>query len=238
MKLAPGQNLEIGGQPAYRVAEGGWTTPRHDFRRARKLFRNYRHQDRSLVEVDDEECLGVLIRSPVDESEGSATRLRFELDRVLNPSNAPWHPEPLERIEDLSGVVALVLADPRAARLSEAGAAEPARLAAFGSELLTMLEDLERRGLRRGALSPGDFTLSGTGRWVDLGTDLVAESTEPGADLARWAAFVRELVPGLDRPEFAPLDEWAARCLDPDPSRRPSSVAELRRGPRRGWWGR
>lgn len=234
MILTPGQWLGPDGRPAYQVADGGWSTPRSDFHRARKPFENYRHQDRSLLRADEEEWLSVLIRCPAGESAGSADRLRFELDRVLNRSPSLWHPEPLDVLGLPSGGDALVLADPRGARLSEALDVEPGRLAGFGAELLAMIEDLEARGLARGDLQVGDFTLSDSGRWVDLGTDLVAESGGPGADLGRWAAFVVELVPGLDRPEFAPLGEWAARCLDPTPSRRPRSVAELRRG----WLGR
>src|SRR4051794_34271375 len=99
MNLAPGTRLEAGAGSAYVLGEslpGEFLQP---WRHARKIFRNYRHADRSLFEASDEESLAVLIRGPGS----SAKALRFELESIYALAEADWFLEPIDVIDAEGG---------------------------------------------------------------------------------------------------------------------------------------
>ena len=64
MNLTPGRRLTSGERTAYELGETAWTTPRHDWMRARKVFWNFRYPGEGLYEAGSDECLDVLVRVP------------------------------------------------------------------------------------------------------------------------------------------------------------------------------
>lgn len=243
MNLSPGLRLSNGAGADYDIVGAAWSTPRHEYFRARKVLRNFRYPAASLEEASPEEGLDVLIRRTI------GARAERERDLVFALPFGHWFLEPLDDLEmETPGHGSegreslLVLADPHAEVLKPAGSSVAESLSVrtrLVTEILTMLDDLHQAGLVATSLDPTDFLLDPTGRWFYLGTDLIAESApgrSPREDLGQWACLALRLLTESARlDDFAalgPLEpprllDWLRRCLDPDPTRRPSSVAEL-----------
>lgn len=186
MNLAPGTRIQVGEQSSYRLGEWLPGYFRLPWRRGVKIFRNYRHVDRSLFEAAEDEGLAVLIRGP----DPSAEQVRFELESVFSLPGAVWFPEPIDLIESEAGTL-LVLADPHAISICERS---PSDLAGFVDEATAMVRLLHRSGLIIGGVDLSDFAVDADGRLFFLGTDLVTRAESPAAiaeDLRCWLEFTR-----------------------------------------------
>ncbi|HMB05598.1 MAG TPA: hypothetical protein VKP69_17920 [Isosphaeraceae bacterium] len=264
MNLTPGRRLTRGERTAYELVETAWTSTRHTWMRARKVFWNFRYPGQVLVldEAESDEWLDVLVRVPHPTGSGGVLGdPKFECESVLALADAPWFLEPLDILDqpDAPGETpVLVLADPHAERVGAGPPADPIEVMAhvrMMTEALAMLDHLHRAGLGASALDPEDFLVDPTGRWFFLGTDRIGAAGGASAmsnDLAAWATCVERLlgttdrgpvevawpfVPALPEPARASacgLFERVRRCLDPDPARRPASVSDFGRGRRGG----
>jgi hypothetical protein len=190
-----------------------WTGPRHTFYHARKSFWNARFADRALIEVDEDERLDVLIRSP----QGGSPRdqdLNAELD-LWNGINAFWFPEPLDVIppSEPGGAPLLVLSDPGGIPLSARprpqwrDAGPWLRLA---RELLEMLDVVHQHGLTASALDPADIVVDDLGNWTYLGTDRIAPGSSEASrdDLGRWARLTGCMLMSLHLDPAGAVPRW------------------------------
>jgi hypothetical protein len=258
MKLTAGLRLRAGERTAYEVKDGGWTSPRHEYVRGRKVFWNFRYPADSLDEADAREWLDVLIRRPLVSGADSS---RFEREVVFALPSGGWFLEPLDLLEEGppgpepgGRQPLLVLADPHAARLPSGPTTDAEALARrirMATEVLDMLEGLHQARLVASGLDPGDFLMDDTGRWFYLGTDRIApddSGSRAQHDLAQWARLVIDVVPeaegieglkAVTRAGDPPLIDWVRRCLGDHPKGCPASVADLRAGGRsvRGLFG-
>lgn len=197
MKHPPGTILGDGDRTVYTVLDGGWSNARFAFQPARKTYFNYRHADRSLIATEEDEAPAVLLRVPLGNK--SEESLDFELDRVLSLPHAGWYPEPMDRL----AAGTLVLAMPSGRRPIERPERDDFMIVRFLGEMLASYELLHQSNGIRGDLDPNDFFLDDSGRWTDLGTDLVVEAPDRSAfrlDLKRWAGFAERLL----GPDFDP----------------------------------
>lgn len=249
MNLTAGQRLPSGGTPAYEVVGPAWATPRHEFLRARRLFRNFRYPAEALDEASPEECLDVLIRRSVDPHPGPA---ELEREVVLALSGGGWFLEPLDYVDEPAGphhaaapALLVVLADPHAPPLTAghlAGTPRDGRLVRVAAEILDMLDALHSAGLALSALDPADLLVDDDGRWFYTGTDRVARAAsarDRRADLQRWARLVTLLLGGPEPSEGVDavpggldrrLRRWVALVLGAPDGAGPGTVDELREG--------
>ena len=241
MTQLPGQRIVGGPRCVYETVGAGWSTARHVYRRARKVYWNFKYPAEALVEADAEEGLDVLVRRA--HSGDTRDELQRELATSARFASGGWFLESVDRLDE-DGTPVLVLADPHAERLVPGRPVEEESARGIDRlppELLELLELLHESDLTTGAFESDDFLVDRTGRWYFLGTDLIAPASAartPADDLTHWGRLVLSLRQGRGSEED-PLILRARRCQSPDPRSRPSSVKELRdeTGSRRGWLG-
>lgn len=214
MNLIPGTRLRCGEGCAYVCAQAAWTTSRHCFYRARKVFWNYHDEPKELYEADQDEWLDVLLRVPIlteqaagQDGEAYAGAIQFELEQVLSGPVAPWFPRPIDRIEapalgaDGSPAPAsvLVLPDPHGAPLSSGPPApgELPRLLCLLDELLMLIDCVRQAGLSLGPIEPADLYVAPSG-WTFFGTDRVTQacSADQRGELLGWGRLACQVLTG------------------------------------------
>ena len=201
----PGTRIENGARSAYVFGEALPGSFRSPWRRARKVFLNYRHADRSLFETSEEESLDVLIRDPSP----SVSAIEFELKVVYSIEGVDCFLPPVDVIPSVDGP-RLVVADPHATPLMDVAVEARKRARRHPSS------DSKSSGSR-----PGDRGVRAVGipggsrrRFYDLGTDRFArietgQSRREMEQLSRrWDEFVVRVMPegwtpaSGDRPAF------------------------------------
>ncbi|MDB5349554.1 MAG: hypothetical protein JWN86_801 [Planctomycetota bacterium] len=193
MNLAPGTRLDLGDGSAYLLGEPLPGEFRLPWRRARKLFRNYRHADRSLFEASAEEALDVLIRGPGP----SPQAIEFELKQVFSIPGTDSFLEPIDVIHDDAGSF-LVVADPHASPLREQPLAVRADVLGELNALLRLLSDYR---LIPDILDPADILVDRENRPWFLGTDrflrVEANAFQRGLTQLseRWDDLVQPVMP-------------------------------------------
>jgi len=253
MNLTPGERLDGAPGSSYEVVGPGWTDGRHEYVRARKLYRNFRYPADALDDAPADEGLDVLIRRPA----GPGSQVGFEGDSVFALPGLPGLLEPVDVIDPPAGHTSgpwLVVADPHAPRLAEAlpALAGTAPVVPLLNEVRAMLDALHRAGLAAGPFGAEDFLIDPSGRWYFLATDRVRPARDPDAprvDLREWALFAESLLggggdagwPGAKglpddlRAEALRLADRIRQALAPVPERSrptgPSGAAGETRGP-------
>lgn len=244
---AAGTRLVGGPGTRYEVVGPAWQGERHLYLRARKLFYNFRYPADSLDEAPGDEALDVLIRLPI----GGPGSSHFEREVVLNLPGLSYFLEWLDLIEHPTGDKDspwLVFADPHAKPLDSGAKPDIEATIGLAFEVLAMLDGLHRAGLGVAANGPGEFLPRGPDHWLFLGTDrirAVAGGKEhTRTDLAAWARLTESLLGVEPGAAWTPPDSlphalrersaWLSRrvrlCLDGEPAKRPTSVAEVVEG--------
>ena len=197
MVLVPGQRLEGAGRTAYVVGDYRAKTPWYQLYTARKVFFNYRYDDREFYEASSDEWVEVLIRvcgsseseTPAD-VEQRRKLLRYEAGKVLETQSG-WFPEPLDWLEfnldvsesDTNREPLLIMSCPQGKPLHLWRQSQPfgsSRCVQVAVEILDLFEWLHQRGQIVGAVGPDDFLIDQTGRLFFMATDRVLPANQSG----------------------------------------------------------
>lgn len=225
MKLFEGQRLSGPGRSLYQVDCLHSETPWYRLYEARKVFHNFRYDDREIYETSEDEWIDVLVRVSAypdgvlpAEVEKRRKLLRYETTEVLSAS-LPWFPQAIDWLEvaiqgeapggALTGrhEPVLVLSRSQGSSLRAWRRQFPAPTADclnLCAETARLLADLHRRGQCVGGWGPDDFLIDSTGRLFFLATDRVVSSEAP-----EW---LREFYP----PSRYPACYAAPEVLQPD----------------------
>lgn len=204
MALAIGERVGGPGRDAYVIGECISSNALTALHAARKVFYNYRYDERAFYEAAEDEWMEVRIRSLSTSCSNNAAAvargremLRYEAETVLGRFHG-WFPEPLDWLE-CRGQPLLVMSVPRGQPLCEGHrtttGASP-MVPQIMSELLTLLEALHGSGQIVGGFGPDDFLVDETGRICCTATDRVFS-----AEMA--AVLPRVLFPSHDPHAFA-----------------------------------
>ena len=199
MELTPSQRLEGSRGSVYVVGNCRCETPWYRLYEGRKVFRNYRYDEREFYEAGQDEWIDVLIRvcthppgCHVADAKQRRDLLFFEARQVLAPAGG-YFLEPIDWLE-------VAPETEEAPHLREfRGPREPLLVMshpqgqALGSwrrdqkncaphclrvtvQILDMVERLHTRGLLLGAMSPDDFLIDSAGRLFFLATDRIVQA--------------------------------------------------------------
>lgn len=224
MRLVAGQRLEGSAGSVYVVGAPDAQSPWQQFYPARKVFVNYRYDERQLYEAAEDEWIDVLLRlapepragEPLDMSQRREL-LRYEATQVLS-GDGTWFPEAVDWLETPAAEPApsadagsattepvLVVSRPHGVDLRAwRGGQTAAASLAVASEVLDMLALLHRRGQAIGALAPENFLLDESGRLTFLSTYRVLP--EHRADQRRTYLPPESYPPRFTAPEALAAD--------------------------------
>lgn len=225
MKLIEGQRLSGPGRSIYQVDSFHSETPWYRLYEARKVFHNFRYDDREIYETSEDEWIDVLVRVSAypdgvlpAEVEKRRKLLRYETTEVLSAS-LPWFPQAIDWLEvTLEGEApggaltgrhepVLVLSRSQGSSLRAWRRQFPAPTPDclnLCAETARLLADLHRRGQCVGGWGPDDFLIDRAGRLFFLATDRVVSSEAP-----EW---LRQFYP----PSRYPACYAAPEVLQPD----------------------
>lgn len=232
MDLTPGSRLRGGEQTIYDVGRAAWSTARHRFYQAQKVFWNYRDESKSLYEASRDEWLDVLVRAPIlagkpaqADLDAIAAGTAFELETVLNRPAVPSLPLPVDLIEvstpashgAMMKVPLLVLADPHGTPLTSGppDSASRSQCLQLLDDVLTWVDVLHLAGLALDRMVPEDLFVHRSGGWTFLGTDHITLARLPDQrlELDAWSRLACQVLSGNP-------DQVPGQCAEGDEATR------------------
>jgi len=186
MTLTPGQRIETPNGSAYAVGECVAETPWYRLSAAKKIFSNYRYDDRQFYEAADDEHIEVIIRHAPSASTNNQSlrdqfseRLWFESSEVL-AKHRSWMPESIDWI-DRGDDSLLVMSSPRGQTLRQWRNSDDCCLPLclrIAGEILSCLDSIHNHRQVIGGFGPDDFVIDAASRITLRATDRVTSADD------------------------------------------------------------